>query len=140
MRKQALDFVVRPQKWTVSHMDSLTDCANERYISLTIAWIKDVLEEKFDKNESSRNATTVHLRRCWCVRPEWRLPTSATRTSFASLIFHILAWIHRCEVNVTSVFIKKSHNEPTPMLSHGRALGPICCGSRRLTGNAKHVQ
>ena len=44
-------IVVRPQKRTMSHMDSLTDCANEKYISLIIAWIKDVLEEKFDKNE-----------------------------------------------------------------------------------------
>ncbi|KAJ3461873.1 hypothetical protein MRS44_010426 [Fusarium solani] len=44
-------LVVRPSKRTVAHMDSLNSRGNPAYTNLAVAWLKDVLEEKFIKDE-----------------------------------------------------------------------------------------
>ncbi|KAI5457243.1 hypothetical protein BGZ63DRAFT_427964 [Mariannaea sp. PMI_226] len=44
-------LVIRPSKRTVAHMDSLNPQGNRAYINLALAWIKDVLEEKFVQDE-----------------------------------------------------------------------------------------
>ncbi|KAL2680708.1 hypothetical protein Neosp_008311 [[Neocosmospora] mangrovei] len=44
-------LVVRPSKRTVAHMDSLNSRGNPAYTNLAVSWLKDVLEEKFIKDE-----------------------------------------------------------------------------------------
>ncbi|KAI6781994.1 Ubiquitin-like-specific protease-like protein [Emericellopsis cladophorae] len=44
-------IVVRPQKRTVSHMDSMCPRGNNKYTSLTMAWVKDMLKERFKEDE-----------------------------------------------------------------------------------------
>lgn len=44
-------LVVRPSKRTVAHMDSLNPRGNASYANLGLAWMKDVLEEKFQEAE-----------------------------------------------------------------------------------------
>ncbi|KAM5348534.1 hypothetical protein ACJ41O_008358 [Fusarium nematophilum] len=44
-------LVVRPSKKTVAHMDSLNSRGNSSYTGLAVAWLKDILEEKFIKDE-----------------------------------------------------------------------------------------
>ncbi|KAF4982539.1 hypothetical protein FZEAL_1849 [Fusarium zealandicum] len=44
-------LIIRPSKRTVAHMDSLNARGNSVYTSLGVAWLKDVLEEKFIKDE-----------------------------------------------------------------------------------------
>jgi len=44
-------IVVRPQKRTVSHMDSMSPRGNNKYTNLTMAWVKDMLQEKFKEDE-----------------------------------------------------------------------------------------
>ncbi|KAM0420703.1 hypothetical protein ACHAPT_011485 [Fusarium lateritium] len=44
-------LVIRPSKRTVAHMDSLNARGNSTYTNLAVAWLKDVLEEKFIKDE-----------------------------------------------------------------------------------------
>jgi hypothetical protein len=44
-------IVIRPSKRTVAHMDSINAGGNSAYTSRAMAWIKDVLEEKFVQDE-----------------------------------------------------------------------------------------
>ncbi|KAM0201658.1 hypothetical protein ACHAPA_003753 [Fusarium lateritium] len=44
-------LVIRPSKRTVAHMDSIHSGGNSSYTNRAMAWIKDILEEKFDKDE-----------------------------------------------------------------------------------------
>lgn len=46
-------LVVRPTKRTVAHMDSLNPRGSAANVNLALAWIKDVLEEKFQADEWS---------------------------------------------------------------------------------------
>ncbi|KAG5929868.1 hypothetical protein E4U42_004260 [Claviceps africana] len=43
--------VIRPTKRTVAHMDSLNPIGSRRYIDLGLAWLKDMLGEKFVDDE-----------------------------------------------------------------------------------------
>ncbi|KAL4732517.1 hypothetical protein ACLX1H_001533 [Fusarium chlamydosporum] len=44
-------IVIRPSKRTVAHMDSINAGGNSAYVNRAMAWIKDVLEEKFIQDE-----------------------------------------------------------------------------------------
>ncbi|KAH7134839.1 hypothetical protein B0J13DRAFT_561377 [Dactylonectria estremocensis] len=44
-------LVIRPSKRTVAHMDSLNPRGNASNTGLALAWMKDVLEEKFEESE-----------------------------------------------------------------------------------------
>ncbi|KAF4972800.1 hypothetical protein FSARC_700 [Fusarium sarcochroum] len=44
-------LVIRPTKRTVAHMDSINARGNSTYTNRAMAWIKDILEEKFIKDE-----------------------------------------------------------------------------------------
>ncbi|KAF5019756.1 hypothetical protein F66182_8228 [Fusarium sp. NRRL 66182] len=44
-------LAVRPSKRTVAHLDSINARGNSSYTSRAMAWIKDILEEKFIKDE-----------------------------------------------------------------------------------------
>ena len=46
-------LVVRPSKRTIAHMDSLNPRGSAAYTNLAVAWIKDVLGEKFQAEEWS---------------------------------------------------------------------------------------
>nr|CEG05419.1 unnamed protein product [Fusarium clavum] len=44
-------LVIRPSKRTIAHMDSINAGGNSAYTNRAMAWIKDVLEDKFVKDE-----------------------------------------------------------------------------------------
>ncbi|RGP66441.1 ubl-specific protease [Fusarium longipes] len=44
-------IVIRPSKRTIAHMDSINAGGNSAYTNRAMAWIKDVLEEKFVQDE-----------------------------------------------------------------------------------------
>ncbi|KAJ4002905.1 hypothetical protein NW766_012554 [Fusarium irregulare] len=44
-------LVIRPSKRTIAHMDSINAGGNPAYTNRAMAWIKDVLEDKFVKEE-----------------------------------------------------------------------------------------
>ncbi|KAM0352851.1 hypothetical protein ACHAPU_001733 [Fusarium lateritium] len=44
-------LVIRPSKRTIAHMDSINSGGNSSYTNRAVAWIKDVLEEKFNLDE-----------------------------------------------------------------------------------------
>ncbi|KAG6011080.1 hypothetical protein E4U21_000111 [Claviceps maximensis] len=44
-------IVVRPSKRTIAHMDSLNARGSQHYIELSLAWLKDMMEEKYVASE-----------------------------------------------------------------------------------------
>ncbi|KAF5657360.1 Ubl-specific protease [Fusarium heterosporum] len=44
-------LVIRPSKRTIAHMDSINSGGNSSYTNRAVAWVKDVLEEKFNTDE-----------------------------------------------------------------------------------------
>ncbi|KAG5983294.1 hypothetical protein E4U55_000321 [Claviceps digitariae] len=44
-------IVVRPSKRTIAHMDSLNPTGSRQYIDLGLAWLKDMMEEKYVDSE-----------------------------------------------------------------------------------------
>jgi hypothetical protein len=44
-------LVIRPNKRTIAHMDSMNSRGSQSYINIGLAWIKDVLEECFAEDE-----------------------------------------------------------------------------------------
>jgi hypothetical protein len=44
-------IVIRPSKRTLAHMDSIHAGGNSAYVNRAMAWVKDVLEEKFVEDE-----------------------------------------------------------------------------------------
>ncbi|EMT62370.1 Ubiquitin-like-specific protease 1 [Fusarium odoratissimum] len=44
-------LVIRPSKRTVAHMDSINAGGNRSYTARAMAWIRDILEERFIENE-----------------------------------------------------------------------------------------
>ncbi|KJZ78872.1 hypothetical protein HIM_01645 [Hirsutella minnesotensis 3608] len=44
-------LVIRPTRRTVTHIDSLNPAGTQQYVDLGLAWVKDVLKEKFVQNE-----------------------------------------------------------------------------------------
>lgn len=44
-------LVIRPSKKTIAHMDSMNPRGSQQYITLGLAWLKDILEENFVADE-----------------------------------------------------------------------------------------